>query len=100
MEKKLRPKYDVQKVGPLGNLIGSRMKSTDPEDVDSPFVLMPRKDPAAFAAMIAYARMCEPQLASEIKNWLNTIAEAPPVFGTQGARNRVAIRLKAILGTL
>jgi len=40
------------------------MLATDSEDVDSPFVLMPRKDPAAYAALIYYAQCCEPRLAA------------------------------------
>lgn len=85
-DKKLRPKYQVYRET-LGGRLGPMTRSTDPNDVDSPFVLMPRKDPAAFTAMMVYARYCEPGLAAEIRAWLTKIAEAPPVFGTQGARN-------------
>lgn len=92
MEKKLRPKYTVYRMG-LEEAKG--MRSTDPASVDSPFTLMPRKDPAAFAAMVTYARVCEPDLAAEIKAWLQKIAGAPPVFGTQGERNHKHIQLKA-----
>lgn len=98
-EKKLRPKYVVRKIledGHGGVKLGDVMNSTDPKDVDSPFVLMPRKDPAAFAAMLAYAQCCEQDLAAEIAAWLYTIAEAPPAFGTQGTRNYTATRSAAI----
>lgn len=99
MEKyKLRPKYIVVKIGVDGKMSGSKMKSTDSEDVDSPFVLMPRKDPAAYEAMRAYMVFCEPQLANEIRAWLRKIAQAEPVYGTQGSRNRTAIRMKMLLG--
>ena len=98
-EKKLRPKYVVRKI-PVGADIKSlpvdSMLSTDPNDVNSPFVLMPRKDPAAFAAMIYYAQCCEPKLAAEISGWLARIASAEPKFGTQGARNYTSTRLVAV----
>ena len=97
MADKLRPKYELQRVGPLGDLIGSRMKSTDPEDINSPFVLMPRKDPAAFMAMLTYSVCCEPDLATEIRDWLNKIAEAEPKYGTQGARNHIFMKKDLIL---
>ena len=98
MEKRLRPKYQVQKVDECGKLVGTiRLLSTDPRDVNSPFVLMPRKDPAAFMAMVTYARLCEPQLATEIKAWLREIVEAPMVFGTQGERNYRAVRFMSLL---
>ena len=90
--KKLRPKYYVTRFGDDSTVIGKRMQATDPDDVDSPFVLMPRKDPAAFTALMAYAQMCEPDLAAEIRVWLGTIVKAPAVYGTQGARNRIHIR--------
>ncbi len=95
-DKKLRPKYLVIKIGPDGDTAGQGMKSTDPNNVDSPFVLMPHKDPAAFSAMIAYARCCEKDLASEVKEWLTKIAEAPTALGTQGSRNRRRMALRAI----
>lgn len=101
-ELKLRPKYTVQRVneldspgGPLKK-VGKLMLSTDPADVDSPFVLMPRKDPAAFAAMGTYMDLCEPQLANEIRAWLRKVAAAEPIFGTQGKRNFSAIRIKRL----
>lgn len=96
MGKRLRPKYEVQKVGLQGNLIGPRMKATDPDNVDSPFVLMPRKDPSAYAAMVTYARMCEPELAREIKEFLYKVVDAEPVFGTQGTRNLKAVRRRSL----
>ena len=93
---RLRPKYMVAKVGKDGEMFGPGMKSTDPEDVDSPFVLMPRKDPAAFFAMYAYMNTCEPQLACEIRDWLTKIVLSEPIFGTQGSRNRIALRLRML----
>ena len=95
MEKILRPKYQVQRISESGELVGTiHYLSTDPEDVNSPFTLMPRKDPAAFAAMVTYARTCEPQLAKEIMTWLRKIVEAPVIFGTQGGRNSRAMRVR------
>ena len=98
---RLRPKYTVVKDLTDSETTGIRakvMKSTDPNDVDSPFVLMPRKDPAAFAALITYCQVCEPQLAQEIAEWLTKIAQAPPVFGTQGTRNYESVRMEAVRG--
>lgn len=99
-EKKLRPKYEVRKImgGPLdpAQTLGPPMASTDPDNVDSPFVLMPRKDPAAFAAMIVYAQCCQPSLAAEIAEWLVKVANAPPAFGTQGTRNYASTRAAAV----
>lgn len=88
---KLRPKYTVLKIGST-----KAVASADPDDPNSPFVLMPRKDPAAFMAMIAYAQCCEPELARDIKDWLESIAREPVVYGTQGERNRVHMRLTAL----
>lgn len=100
--KRLRPKYTVQRVrerdspgGPLEK-VGLSMFATDPDDINSPFVLMPRKDPAAFAAMGTYMELCEPQLSDEIRAWLRKIAEAEPIFGTQGKRNFTAIRVERL----
>lgn len=97
-DKKLRPKYLVFKVEPDGTTFNAAegMKSTDPDNVSSPFVLMPQKDPAAFIAMLAYARNCEKDLAMEIKEWLTKVAEAPPAYGTQGERNRRHLRLRSL----
>jgi len=101
MDKRLRPKYCVMKVDKEGKPVGTvHLLSTNPENPNSPFVLMPRKDPAAFAAMITYARMCEPGLANEIAAWLRKIVEVPIVFGTQGERNLTAMRLRSILGIM
>lgn len=98
-EKKLRPKYEVRKIGEEGQkFLGDIMESTDPNDVDSPFVLMPRKDPAAFAAMLAYVDACEYPLDKEIRDWLCKIANAPVIEGTQGHRNRVEMMGRAIRG--
>lgn len=98
MTSKLRPKYMVLRIDESGKPVpgAESMPSTDPTDIDSPFVLLPRKDPAAFVAMVAYARHCEPDLANEIKAWLRTIAGAEPIFGTQGERNFKVNRLKAL----
>ncbi len=93
MGSKLRPKYTVQKVkcfdspGSPFEQASKPMLSTVPDDVNSPFVLMPRKDPAAFLAMLTYAQYCEQGLANEIRGWLNLIAEAVPVYGSQGKKN-------------
>jgi len=100
-DKKLRPKYQVQKIvgdkpKEVYGLEGPKMLSTDPDDINSPFVLMPRKDPAAFYALLAYARSCEKDLAAEIKGWLTKIAEAPAAYGSQGERNRRFLRLQAL----
>jgi len=97
--KRLRPKYEVRRINEdmPGNL-GEIMDSTDPDNIDSPFVLMPRKDPAAFAAMLAYADSCEWELAREIRDWLEKIADAPVVDGTQGHRNRREMLLRGIRG--
>lgn len=92
-EKILRPKYRVQRIvelnPPQGTIqdVGLPVLSTNPDDIDSPFVLMPRKDPAAFMAMITYMNSCEPRLANEISTWLKKIAAAPAKVGTQGQRN-------------
>ena len=96
MGEKLRPKYQVLKFSGQGLPAGIPMKSVDPDDIDSPFVLMPRKDPAAFRAMVCYARFCEPDLRAEIATWLDKIARAEPVFGTQGTRNMQEIRSEEI----
>ena len=93
-EKKLRPKYLVQRVGENGGPIGRRMVSTDPVNVDSPFVLMPRKDPAAYYALLNYAQACEPDLAYEILEWLEKVVAAPAIYGTQGNLNRVHMKMK------
>ncbi len=95
-EKKLRPKYNVQRIDEEGDVIGALMKSTDPDNADSPFVLMPRKDPAALYALLNYSQMCEPDLAKEIIEWAEKIVEAFPVYGTQGERNRLHAKLKQI----
>lgn len=89
MTSRLRPKYMVFKTDEKTGAVipDGAMPSTDPEDIDSPFVLMPRKDPAAFAALSAYATVCEPELAREIRMFLHMVTEASPAFGTQGTRN-------------
>lgn len=95
-DKKLRPKYLVFKIGPDGETEEQGMKSTDPDNVNSPFVLMPRKDPAAFYALMNYTKMCEPGLALEIREWVGKIVEAPPILGTQGTRNRMEMKRKQL----
>ena len=94
--KKLRPKYMVAKIGEDGKLVGPGIPSTDPGDVDSPFVLMPRKDPAAFAALVTYGQNCEEDLSGEIKEWLEKVAKAPAAYGSQGERNRAFIRFRQV----
>ena len=86
-EEKLRPKYLVFKIDEKGETYPEGMKSTDPDDIDSPFVLMPRKDPAAFYALLHYAQACEDDLGRPLRMWLDKITDAPPVYGTQGERN-------------
>ncbi|KKN07145.1 hypothetical protein LCGC14_1070050, partial [marine sediment metagenome] len=80
--------------GAMPPVTSAGMRATDPDDVDSPFVLLPRKDPAAFYALLSYAQVCEDSLAREIHVWLDKIAEASPLYGSQGGRNRVAMRKK------
>ena len=95
IENRLRPKYTVTRITPAGEESKS-VQSTDPEDVDSPFVLMPRKDPAAFAALTMYAKLCEPRLANELRYWLRKIAVADSKLGTQGARNASANKIRLL----
>jgi len=94
MGEKLRPKYRVFRITDSGLNAKPEMLSTDPENVDSPFVLMPRKDPAAYFALLSYAQVCETNLANEIHVWLEKIVRAPAIYGTQGNRNRVKMKLK------
>ena len=94
-KKMLRPKYMVYRIFDDGSGVSKvGVKSTDPENIDSPFVLMPRKDPAALYALLQYAQMCEDSLAREIRVWVGKIIEAPSVHGTQDERNRVHIGKK------
>lgn len=94
---KLRPKYLVSKMNIDGSAdYSTTMKATDPDNPDSPFVLLPRKDPAAIPAMITYARYCEPELAKEIKDWLRKVVIEEASFGTQGERNFRAARLRSL----
>ncbi len=108
----LRPKYIVAKLPEAENktvcevtccekdsnipIQIDSMAATDPSNVDSPFVLMPRKDPAAFLAMLTYMQHCEPDLAEEIHEWLNRMTEAGPEYGTQGTRNWITVRERII----
>lgn len=83
----LYQKYEVRrKVAKPGQ--EHTMISVDTLDVDSPFVLMPRKDPAAMVALQCYADFCEPELGRQIKRWIQRIKQAPKILGTQGKRNR------------
>jgi len=95
---RLYPKYQVVKINedPKAAKANPVMLATDPNDIDSPFVLMPRKDPAAMAAMLTYMSYCEPALANEIRPWLRKIIEAEPIFGSQGARNYKYVRSRSI----
>jgi len=95
-DKKLRPKYMVYKIDGDGKAVSRNMKSTDPDDVNSPFVLLPRKDPAAFIALASYASACESGLAVEIREFLEKISLSNPMLGTQGARNFSAIMKRMI----
>ena len=101
--KLLRPKYIVKKIADADAinidqmpLPADVMLATNPNDVDSPFVLLPRKDPSAFAALVTYSQVCEPQLAQEIAEWLEKVADAEPRFGSQGARNYASVRMQAV----
>ena len=99
-EQRLKPRYIVYKIL-KGDNIPVRLTegvslATDPNDPNSPFVLKPRKDPAAFVAMLAYASVCEPSLGNEIRIWLTEIAKSSPDYGDQGFRNRVAMQLRQI----
>lgn len=98
MSDRLRPKYMVFRIDEETGAIAAEggMKSTDPGDVDSPFVLKVRRDPAAFVAMVAYTNYCEPQLAGEIRAWLRRVAEATPVFGSQGELNYRYVRSRSL----
>ncbi len=92
----LRPKYHVQKIGESGVPTGKVMLATDPGDVDAPFVIFPRKDPAAFHALLTYADVCEKGLRMEILEFAGKIAESDPAFGTQGARNWQTILMERV----
>ncbi len=94
MSGKLRPKYVVTKIVAVEATLPGTMKATDPDNINSPFVLMPHKDPAAYYAMLSYAQVCEDELAREIRVWLKKVVSAPPAYGTQGERNRVNMKLK------
>lgn len=81
---KLYRKYTVFKP----NVGSGGMSSVDVEDVNSPFVLMPRKDPVAMTALECYATSCEAELGREIRQWIQRIKKAPKILGTQGERNK------------
>lgn len=81
---KLYNKYIVYKFG----IRNGGMFSVDVEDVNSPFVLMPRKDPVAMTALECYASFCEPEMRREIMQWIQRIKKAPKILGTQGKRNK------------
>ena len=83
----LRPKYVVHRLNEEQKAVGETMHATDPNDPNSPFVIFPRKDPAAFHALLSYAAVCEKGLRAEILLWAEKIAVCDPDFGTQGARN-------------
>ena len=83
----LRPKYKVYRLDEEGAELGPSMLATDPENIDAPFVIFPRKDPAAFHALLAYADVCEKGLRMEIIQFAGKVAESDISFGTQGARN-------------
>lgn len=95
---RLHAKYSVYKLqrtrglstkeGRKSTLIGI---SVDVDNAESPFVLFPRKDPAALVALKCYALNCEPALALDIRQWIALIRKADEAlgkqFGTQGKRN-------------
>ena len=83
----LRPKYKVVKITEADKPVSQTMMSTDPENINSPFVIFQRKDPAAFHAMLLYSTLCEVGLGMEIRAFCEKIAKADPVYGTQGVRN-------------
>lgn len=92
----LRPKYMVTKIVEPGIPLPPSMRATNPDDINSPFVIMPHKDPVGYVALLRYAELCEPNLASEILIWARKIASAPPEYGTQGTRNSINIRIKML----
>jgi len=94
--KGLRLKYMVYRIDEVGQSVTRGLKSTDPDDINSPFVLMPRKDPAAFIALASYASACEPELAREVREFLTKIVGSSPILGTQGARNFSAVMKRMI----
>ncbi len=96
MGSKLRPKYKVFRILDNGMGVLPEMLSAEPDNVDSPFVLMPHKDPAACYALLAYAQVCEDDLAVEICEWAKKIVSAPPKYGSQGERNRVHMKIKQL----
>ena len=81
---KLYKKYIVYKFG----IRNGGIFSVDVGDVNSPFVLMPRKDPVAMTALECYASFCEPELRRQIEQWVQRIKKAPKILGTQGKRNK------------
>jgi len=87
----LYEKYEVRRKNPKPGQEGV-MLSVDVKDIDSPFVLIPRKDPAAMKALECYAENCEPELGKEIKRWIELIKKAPKILGTQGKRNQPFVK--------
>ena len=88
---KLYAKYSIHRLRPTpeNKVPQSTLlpNSVDIDNINSPFVLMPRKDPVAMIALECYADACESRLAKEIKKWIQQIKQAPKVLGTQGRRN-------------
>ena len=67
----------------------------DTRDPDGAFVLKPWKDPAALAALRAYAAQCYPELAGDLARWLGAIERGPVIRGDVGRRNEEHARAKA-----
>ena len=61
------------------------------EDQPQLFVLSPDKDPAALAALMTYAEFCEPELATDIEQWVEAIKKRvsgrEAILGSVGAAN-------------
>lgn len=96
---RLHAKYSVHKLRPASQLLTKEGRkstligsSVDVDNAESPFVLFPRKDPAALVALKCYALNCEPELAQDIRQWIELIRRADQMlgkqYGTQGERNK------------
>ena len=59
----------------------------DLADRDAPFVLRPWKDPAALRALGTYADHCYPELARDLRAWIDAIERGAVVRGGIGRRN-------------
>jgi hypothetical protein len=71
----------------------------DPADRNAAFVLKPWKDPAALEALVAYRRVCYPELGRDLQAWIEMIGAGPADRGDVGARNEAhakAARARAV----